>query len=258
MTPETVLGLILAVGPYPGGTLYSQTPVSKDDPAAVSVPHEDKGRTFRAYRLSEAACSQKGPACARPHYNAALRRWERAETYLEGLDRYWQISNAIAAAKPSPEVLDAAVVVFRHESGMFRRDVHEGTNHRPFRTSTPHEDGGLAWGFGQIHWSNRPEVYVPVRGFRHIRLGELVGLSDRSTALSVAVPIVRLTRIVKQCKGKGAVCVFVGYGGTVSAKHPLIKARVATAARVRKLTADQRSLSAKVRVQLGLKKEPTS
>lgn len=258
MTPEQILGLILAVGPYPGGTPYSQTPVEKGSPPVVVSKHEDKGRTFDAWRSLGASekrskeCAQRGNVrCSRPHYNTALRRWERPETFGEGLDRYWDISRAIASTKADAKVLEFATIVFKHESGMFRRDVHEGTNHKPFRSSTEHEDGGLAWGFGQIHWSTEPEVYIPVRGFKHITLGEMVGLGERATALSVAVPIARLSKIVPRCKGNPT-CIFVGYGGTVSPKHPFIKARVASYATLRRLKKKDRELSEKIRGLLGI------
>ncbi|MEE9395205.1 MAG: hypothetical protein V3W41_22160 [Planctomycetota bacterium] len=259
MTPEAVLGLVLAVGPYPGGTLYSQTPVAKDAALVISTKREDHGRSFKAYRLLAAdeaapyACTQRGnPVCRRPRRNVTLKRWERPETYWEGMERYWGIANAISATQTSSAVLDYAVVVFRHESGMFRRDVHEGTNHRPYRRSTKHEDGGLAWSFGQIHWSTLPTAKIPIRGFKHLTLGEMVGLDDRSTSIGVSVPIERLRRIVKRCGATNPSCVFTSYGGTVSSRHPFIKARLATYARVRRLKKKDRTLSAKVREALGV------
>ena len=240
--------------------MYSQTPVKKGDPLVISAKHEDHGRKFRAYRLLKAnesppnACTQKGnPVCRKPRWDKTLKRWQRPETYSEGLNRYWKIAKAISATKADVKVLEFATVVFRHESGMFRRDVHEGTNHKPYRQTTKHEDGGYAWGFGQIHWSPNPNAKVPMKGFEHLKMKDLVGLDSASTGRSVAVPIERLRRLVRDC-GRNASCVFVGYAGTaISPNHKLIKARRSTYARLRKLTKKQRTLSDAVKKKLGIK-----
>lgn len=263
MTPEIVLGLVLSAGPYPGGTLYSQQTVVKEAPTVISVTHKDHGRSFKSYRILQEgedapyACKQKhNPACMRPRYDGTLKRWQRPETYGEGMERYWDIAKAISKTKLDDGVLPYAITIFRHESGMFRLDVHEGTNHRPFRNYSKHEDGGQAWGFGQVMWSVHPHKHVPIEGFKHLTLGDLVGLDEASTFNSVAAPIARISTIIKRCGVTQPACVFVGYAGTrIKSTHPLMRARLATYARIKRMSVKDKTLSSEVKKMLGIDKE---
>jgi len=242
---EIFLSLMLLVGPHPGRTLYSQTPVAEGAPWVTLQTFDVDGTAVQAYReLSGAAphaCSQAGnPACRRPRLNPELKRWERPETWAEGLLRYWQIAqHAGALSGGDRAVLDYTYVILRHESGNGRRDVHEGTNHRPFRRSTKFEDGGRSWCLGQVMVTRHPGSKLPDKKFADRKAGELVGLDDAATQLCLGVVTDRVARIIRRCGRDGRAvtpaCVFLGYAGSVeSADHPLIRARIATYFKVRR------------------------
>ena len=261
MIPETFLALMVTVGPHPGRTLYSQTPVTKGAPLVALSEFTVDGKTFKAYRHLDAgeaapyACTQAGnPVCRRPRHNRVLKRWERPETWREGLDRYWQISRMAAkVTKGDTQLAEFLYVVVLHESGNGRRDVHSGENHRPFRRRTIHEDAGRSWGLTQVMISRHPGSAVPMREHDNWAAEDLVGLDDASTTRGLTVAATRLRQIIHRCSKRGPVtpaCVFVGYAGTsIKSTHPLMRARIHTHAKV---MGASRELGNDVRKTLGL------
>lgn len=255
---EIFLALMLLVGPPPGQTLYSYTPVTAESSDVVALmPMTIGGRETKVYQLVTDAtappqCAQpKNPACRRVRFNGELGRYERPETFREGLARYWQVSQLAAQhAHGDRDLLDLMFVVVLHESGNARRDVHEGTNHRPSRRRTKHEDGGRSWCLGQFMAGVSPRSQVAMTRKRRIRAGELVGLDDDSTSRCLAVMADHLGAHLDRCKdrngGKVApACVFTSYAGTgISSDHPLMRARVGTWQRVQRTKLE---LGAKVR-----------
>lgn len=264
MTPETVLAIMLALGPSPGRSLYSQVEV--DDGNAPLVALRDytiDGASFMAFdhwdddEQLPSQCSQpKNVACRRPRYDKELRRWERPETFHEGLERYWTIAQAISKHAPTDAVAEFLIVITRHESG-WRRDVHAGENHLPFRKSTKHEDAGMSWSLGQVMVGKRPTIKIPWRGWEDVPIVNLVGVDEAATNRCLDMVEDRVTSIVKHCGRRGqavtASCVFVGYAGTsISAEHRLIRARRATHLKLKNVN---RTLGDTWRALLGLNKD---
>lgn len=267
---ELFLALMLLVGPHPGKTLYSQTPVDESSPWVTVQTFEVDGQKVSAYRTIDKdddadvkrdyACKQAGnPACRKPRYDKTLKRWQRPETWSEGLKRYWQISQHAGAVAESRAALEFLYVIVKHESGNGRRDVHEGTNHRPYRRRTKHEDAGKSWCLGQIMLTRHPGTNLPDAKFKEREAGDLVGLDDAATQLCLGVVADRVHRIMRRCKKRSKVvtpaCVFLGYAGSVeSADHPLIKERIASWMKVKRLRGKSK-LGADVRKVLGLERE---
>lgn len=257
MTPEAILAAMLALGPGPGQSIYSQIEVSEGAPLVALRTFDVDGTKVRAYthwqpdEALPAQCAQpKNVACRRPLFQRELKRWQRPETYAEGLVRYWTIAKAIAS-QPK-DVHPFAVVIVRHESG-FRRDVHAGENHRPFRQTTKHEDEGHSWCLGQIMIGRKPTSLVPWKGFAKTKAIDLVGTSQARTNRCLKVVGSRLTDIARSCRRRRAEgsCVFIGYAGTaISRNHPLMKARAASLLKVKRAP---RKLGKQIRAQLGLK-----
>lgn len=260
MLSEIFVALALSVGPSPGRSLQSQTPVTEGSPLVALQPIEVDGRTVMAYRHTitgeddPTQCAQPGNvACRRPRYDRDLKRWQRPETWGEGLARYWQIAQHAGAVAGSVSVLEFMLVIVRHESA-FWRSVHEGTNHRPWRRSTKWEDGGRSWCLAQVMTSRNPNTRIPDKKWSKRRSHELVGLDDASTQLCLGLLADRVTRIMKRCGRRGRrvtpACVFLGYAGVkITAKHPLIRARLSTYAKIK--TAN-RVLGPDVRRMIGL------
>lgn len=267
MLAETFLALMMTV--HPGKTWYSKTPAAEGSPLVALRSFEVDGEKVRAFDFVPAGeeaptqCAQpKNAACSRPRLNGKTKRWERVETWREGLGRYWQISKAAAAVTKGDELLGRYLyVVVKHESGNGRRDVHEGSNHkcerprddRPCRYRTIHEDTGRSWGLGQVMVARSPRTVLPLHAFKEWRARDLVGLTDEATVRSLTVPAFRLRKLIKRCGRKGRTvtpaCVFVGYAGTkIKASHPLMRARIATFNRLPKSL----ELGADVRKALGL------
>lgn len=266
---EIFMALMLHTGVAPGISYYSQTPSADGGQAVVRRAHQIDALTFRAYELLDpgdkrpAACDQGGnPHCDRPHRNPHTKRWERAETFREGLARYWQISQHAGAIATSLEQLEYMYVIVKHESGNGRRDVHEGSNHRcdkrkpdrVCRRKTKLEDAGKSWCLAQVMATRHPGTKIPDKDWSDRRVGELVGIDDASTQLCIGLLADRVRRIMKRCGRKGRAvtpaCVFLGYAGSVKdADHPLIAARIASHAKVRRAN---RELGPEMRKLLGL------
>lgn len=266
MTPEIVLALMLALGPFPGRSLYSQVEV--DDAKAPLVALRKftfDGRSFTAYdhfadgEQLPLQCEQpRNVACRRPRWSKDLRRWERPETFDEGLQRYWLIASAIAKQAKTDAVAEYLITIARHESG-WRRDVHAGENHLPFRAKTKHEDRGMSWSLGQVMAGRKPTTLIPWKGWHDVPIVNLVGVDEAATNRCLDMVEDRVSSIVRHCGRHGqavtAACVFVGYAGTsISPKHRLIRARRATHM---KLKDAPRKLGDDIRGLLGLKNDDT-
>lgn len=259
MLAETFLALTLGLGPTPGRTLYSQIPVDEDAPRVALAEVSFDGRKVKAYQLVGAEpppqCAQpQNPACRAPRLDPELKRWQRPETFDEGLRRYWQIARIAGDLVRDRAELGYVFTIVRHESGL-RRDVHEGTNHRPHRLSTIHEDAGRSWCLGQIMVSRSPRGRLPEKRYHKRTAGELVGLDDAATRRCLEVVTTRVRGIMRHCakRSGGKVypsCVFTSYAGTaIRATHPLIRARLGTHAKVR---AFKGGIGPDIRARLGL------
>ena len=260
------LALMLGVGPHPGKSIYSNTPASgASSPTVAMITEVVDGKPIKAYRVLEpdvvppTECAQpRNPACVRPRFDPDLQRWHRPETWAEGLERYWLISRAFAdAAGDDKRLLKYAYVVMRHESGNGRRDVHEGTNHRPWRRKTIHEDGGRAWCLGQIYGTRSPMTRIPIMATRYEgrTLGEAVGVDYAPTRFCAQIVTDVLRTVIRGCGRRKQVtpqCVFMGYGGGfLRSSHPFIRARIATYNRLKDVPTE---LGKDVRLALNLPK----
>lgn len=104
MLAETILSLMLAVGPKPGVSPYSVVPTTE-----TAKP-----------------CSSHKPACRKPWFSAYHKGLVRQETRSEALSRYWVIAQAIAGeTKKDRHLCKLLLSVTLHESG-WRRDIHSG------------------------------------------------------------------------------------------------------------------------------------
>jgi hypothetical protein len=104
MLAETVLALMLTVGPRPGLSPYSVTPT-----AETAKP-----------------CEGFVPLCRRPWLDDWWGGLVRQETYAEGLFRYWTIAQTVATVAGDDDRLTRLLLtVTLHESG-WRRDIHAG------------------------------------------------------------------------------------------------------------------------------------
>lgn len=252
--------MMLVLGPMPGRSLYSQVEAPEGAPLVALRDTVIDGRAVRAYthwgaEALPTQCAQAGnPWCRRVVFNQPLQRWQRPETFGEGLSRYTMIARAIQETTGGGELADYMTVIVRHESG-FRRDVHEGSNHKPFRRTTKLEDSGRSWCLGQVMIARSPSTIVPIHEHKDWTARELVGVTPAATTRCLTVVATRLRKIARRCSRGGSrpiapACMFLGYAGTdIKPTHPFIRARLASFA---KLSGSSRELGPEIRSLIGL------
>lgn len=256
MTPETILALMLVTF-APGKSIYSQAEVDEHAPL-VALRNVDlgDGRSALAYELTPvgeedpAQCLQPtNVACRRPHRDDELGGWFRVERFGEGLERYWTIAQELAAACPTTEDARFALTVTFHESG-WRRDVHAGYNHRPYRLATVQEDHGKSWCLGQIMVAKKPTAKVAGTEYR---ARDLVGVSAEATARCLAITEKNVARSIRYCRyhgGGGDACVFATYGGGGNIPAKAMRSRTRMVQKLRDL--GEPELTDVIRDRLGL------
>ena len=189
----------------PGNSIYSVVPVAKDAP----VPCEHK----------------HSPLCRKPWYSTAHKSYVRVETAAEARKRWTMIAGVASdVTAKRAHLLPFMLTVTYHESGAWRRDVHEGvgkwsrgdclTRKRNGR-DVPIPGTCRSICLGQIMKTKR--TWKTERGYRH---ESLAGLSRKATRRCLVTVADYLDGVHKRCKGE-PYCVFGGYGGVRKPrKHP--------------------------------------
>lgn len=202
MTAETILALMLLLGPRPGTSPYSVVPVAEGTPPACATSGDWKCRT--------------------PWWSPWHKSYVRPETYTEGVQRYWDIAQAIATHTAGDDRLARTVITITHHESNWRRDTHSGVG--PLAIG----DQGRSWCLGQIMLGRNPERRLSIGGVTR----DLVGTSPEATGRCIHLTAVMARRATDRCRGSAgatAYCVFAAYGGLpASTTHPGIRARAAT------------------------------
>lgn len=192
MLIETVLTMMLTIGPPPGVSSHSVVEATGPD---------------------DRPCDDARPACRAPWLDKK-RGWLRVEQPAEGLKRYWTIARAVAAVAGKDEQLARILVVTLEGESSFRRDIHSGELLGDARQS---------WGPAQIKLGVRPERKT-IEGWR---ADSLIGIGYQPTWRSVKVATRYLERGRRGCgKYAHASCWWVAYsGGFYGPKHKPIQQR---------------------------------
>jgi hypothetical protein len=223
MDAQTILAIMLLLL-SPGRSIYSVVPVEKDSPPG---------------------CEEKmSLLCQRPHWNDAWNSWVRAETYDEGLRRWWTIAQALEqTAGADASLTQLALTVTMHESG-WRRDVHSGIG------DYARGDQDRSWCLGQILLGTTGREKV-AEGWR---ARQLVGTGIEPTKRCLTV----VTRALRDARGycgaytrQGHYCTIGVYGGVNDpVAHPGVRLRISVLKKIQGFGRPQ--LSAEVRQKLGL------
>lgn len=188
---EAILALMLAVGPKPGGSIYSQTVVTQD---------------------AGPGCDNKASLlCAEPVWSGYWKALVRPETKDEAIVRYWTIARAIddATQGANAYLRPYILTVTEQESG-WRKDVHSGVG--PWARG----DKDFSWGLGQIYSTPDGEKIVD----KHFqwKAKDIVGTDYNATRRCTEVISKRLKSAHGACRGirEKQLCVFAAYGGNLS------------------------------------------
>lgn len=203
MKAEAILAWMLSLQPS-GASIYSQVVVPAD-----SGPACDDATSL---------------LCQPPKWSEAHEAFTRAETYDEGLRRYWTIAQSVAA---TGDVAPAVLTVVYHESG-FRRDVHSGVGR------WARGDQGRSCGLGQMLW-----------GVDNPKCLDIVGVDRKSTDACIAAVV----RHLRHIKNERPYAKFARYGGVWAKGDRRILARVGT---FRRVATAPPPLSNKIRKLLGM------
>ena len=193
-TAKVILAFMLSLM-APGKSIYSQVEVAENSPAV---------------------CDDPTILCDAPKFSERRGGWYRAETYEEGLVRYWTIARAVYKATEGKHFLTRLVVASMFNESGFRRDVHSGTsisdsNHKDGNPiETGRGDLGNSYCLGQFNKGKRDDP----EGL------ELVGVGIEATSRCAEKMAKNYTRAMKYCgwhvKGDRVACSFAVYGGKVS------------------------------------------
>lgn len=186
MKAEAVLAWMLSLQP-PGASIYSQVVVEAD--------------------AAPACADASSLLCQPPRWSEAHNAHTRAETYDEGLQRYWTIAQSVAS---TGDAAPAVLTVVFHESG-FRRDVHSGVG------KWARGDQGRSWCLGQL-LVGRSSAAGP----------RLVGVGRAATDRCVAAVVRHLGAVQRE----RPYAKFARYGGVWGSRDRRILSRVRTYQRV--------------------------
>jgi hypothetical protein len=203
MKAEAILAWMLSLQP-PGASIYSQVVVEPN---------------------SSPACDDAvSLLCQPPKWSEAHGAYTRAETWDEGLPRYWTIAQSIAA---TGDVAPAVLTVVYHESG-FRRDTHSGVG------KWARGDQGRSYCLGQR-----------LLGKRNPAGPKLEGIDRAATDRCIAAVV----RHLRHVPNERPYAKFARYGGVWAQGDRRVLSRVRTFQRLRSAAP---KLAVEVREALGL------
>jgi hypothetical protein len=171
MLAETVLSLMLSVGPAPG----------------VS-PHSVVVTTSKAR-----PCADMRPLCRLPWFSAYHKALVRQENYAEGLKRYWVIAQSIATVADDDHDMATMLVNVALFESKYRRDIHSG------RGLLALGDHGRSWSIVQARLGRGAK-----KGYR------LIGITPAATGRALSWAAKHLRRCTKRAPAWAAYACYGG------------------------------------------------